>query len=117
MLRDFDNTIRSFFDELAINVPVNIIKTDKEYIIKTTIQSREYASVEVEQGKLKICTKYPESRNNDKYYVNEIVNGCRTFKFGDAAMDEAKAEMVNNLLQIKIPIQRELNHTRNVVIQ
>ena len=114
MLDDTFSEINKFFEGLMTAVPVNIVKSEKEYVIQTTIQSKDFAKVEVDNGKLKICTTYPDSK--ETYYIKEIVNGCRSFQFMDANMKDSKAFMHNGLLKIVIPIP-ERTLTKNIIIQ
>eukprot|EP00834_Sanchytrium_tribonematis_P005549 NODE_343_length_9136_cov_0.948656.p10 type:complete len:120 gc:universal NODE_343_length_9136_cov_0.948656:3025-3384(+) len=103
-IKELDGFMKSLYEDMTSGIPINVIRNEKEYIIQTTIQSKEFASLEIDNGKLKICTKYPHEGEN--YYVKEIFNGCRSLKFQDANMDGSRAEMYNNLLQIRIPIEK-----------
>eukprot|EP00835_Amoeboradix_gromovi_P004029 NODE_292_length_11597_cov_0.265177.p7 type:complete len:114 gc:universal NODE_292_length_11597_cov_0.265177:9988-9647(-) len=107
-----DEFFGNFVDAISPSIPVNVGKNDNEYVIQTTISAKQYASVEIEDGRLRICSKYPSSEDGHDI-VREIRNGCRTFQFHDAIMDDAKAEMVNNLLRITIP-KRHVPNSRQI---
>ena len=105
----FENLLKEQFqqfgnilNEMMSSIPVNIIKNEKEYIIQTTLQSKEYVSIDTNENKLRLCVNYPY--NNTDYYIKEINNGCRSFYLQAGDITRAKAEMVNHLLQIRVPI-------------